>query len=85
MRFSTRNVRSRYRSGSITTAARKLERYNLYLEGVKKVRCNKGSMVRSGDYIFSMEKEINWEKDFCTPQIVSAVKRVQCVSDRISL
>jgi len=52
MRFSTWNVRSRYRSGSITTAARKLERYNLYLVGVKEVRCNKGGMVRAGDYIF---------------------------------
>ena len=40
-----------------------------------------------GIYIFSMEKEtkiINWEQDFCTPQIVSAVKRVEFFNDRMS-
>jgi len=68
MRFSTWNVRSLYRSGSLTAAARKLTRYKLDLVGVQEVRWEKGGMVRAGDYsFFSMEKEmkiVNWEQDF---------------------
>jgi len=47
-----------------------------------------GGTVRAGDYILSMEKEteiINWEHDFFVHyRIVSAVKRVGFVSDRMS-
>jgi hypothetical protein len=53
MRFGARNVRRWYRSGSITTAARKLRRYNLYLVGVKEVRWDKGGHGKSiGLYFF---------------------------------
>ena len=57
------NVRSPYRAGSLTAAARELARYKLDLVGVLEVRWEKGDTVRAGDYIFSMEKEmkiISW-------------------------
>jgi hypothetical protein len=47
-----------------------------------------GGTVRAGDYIFSVVKEtkiINWEKNFFVHhRMVSAVKRVEFVSDRTS-
>jgi exonuclease III len=69
MRFGMWNVKSLYRSGSRTAAARELARYKLDLLGVQEVRWDKGGTVRAGDYFFSMEKEIqiiNWEEDFRT-------------------
>jgi len=41
MRFVTWNVRSLYRTGSLTSAARELARYKLDLVGVQEVRCDK--------------------------------------------
>jgi hypothetical protein len=49
------NVNSLYASGSLTTIARELVSYKLYLMGVQKVRWDKGGTVKAGDYIFSME------------------------------
>jgi exonuclease III len=49
MRFGTWNVRSLYRSGSLTAAARELARYKLDLVGVQEVRWNKGDTVRARD------------------------------------
>jgi len=49
MRFSTWNVRSLYRTGSLTAAARELARYKLDLAGVQEVRWDKGGTVRAGD------------------------------------
>jgi exonuclease III len=69
MTFGTWNIRSLYRSGS---AVRELTRYKLDLVGVQEVRWDKGDMVRAGDYIFFYGKGtkiINWEQDFCTPQL----------------
>jgi len=43
MRFGTWNVRSLYRTGSLTVAARELARYKLDLVGVQKVRWIKGA------------------------------------------
>ena len=58
MSFDTWNVRSLYRSGSLTTAAGELARYKLDLVGVQEVRLDKGGTVRRGDYIFFyMKKE----------------------------
>jgi len=68
MTFGTWNVRSVYRAGSITAAARELLRYKLDLVDVQEVRWDKGGTATAGDYnFFSMEKEIkiiNWEEDF---------------------
>jgi exonuclease III len=44
MRFGTWNVRSLYRSGSLTTDVRESARYKLDLVGVQEVRCGKGAM-----------------------------------------
>ena len=44
MRFATGNVRSLYRSGSVTTVARELVRYKLDLVGVHEVRWDTGEM-----------------------------------------
>jgi hypothetical protein len=52
MRFGTWNVRSLYRSGSLTTVARELARNKLDLVGVHKVRWDKCGTVRERDYIF---------------------------------
>jgi hypothetical protein len=52
MRFGTWNVISLYRSGSLTTAARELARYELDLVGAQEVRWDKGGTVREGDYNF---------------------------------
>jgi len=66
MRFGIWNVRSLYRAGSLTAAARELARYELDLVGAQEVRWDKGGTVRAGDYNFSTDKEmkINWEQDF---------------------
>jgi hypothetical protein len=65
MRFQTRNVRSLYRSGFLTIAARKLASYSS-LVGVQ-VRWDKGGTVIAGDYNFFYRKGnkiISWEQDF---------------------
>ena len=49
MRFGMWNVRSLYRVGSVTAAARELKRYKLDLVGVQEVRWDK---ARAGDYNF---------------------------------
>ena len=67
MTFGTRNVRSIYRSSSLTAAARELARYKLDSVGVQEVRWDKGAHLEQGIIIFSMENEtkiINWEQDF---------------------
>ena len=52
--FGTRNVRSQYRSGSLTTVARKLSSYKLDVVGVQEVGWDKRGTARAGDYIFYM-------------------------------
>jgi len=54
---------------------------------VQEVRYDKGGAVRAGGYIFFSGKEtkiISWERLFVHYRIVSAVKRAEFVSDRIS-
>ena len=52
MRFGTWNVRSLYRTGSLTAVARELARCKLDLVGEQEVIWGKGGTVRSGDYNF---------------------------------
>jgi len=56
MRFGTWDVRSLYRTGSLTPAASELARYKLDIVRVREVRRDKESTVRAGGF-FSMEKE----------------------------
>jgi len=52
MRFCIWNVRTLYRSGSLTTVARELARYELDLVDIQEVGWDKGGTVKAGDYIF---------------------------------
>ena len=74
--LGTWNVRSLYRAGSLTAAARELARYKLDLVGVREVRWDKGGTVRAGDYNFFGGKLHNEElKDlYSLPNILRVVK-----------
>ena len=75
------------RPGSLTKFVRELARYKLGLVDIQGVRCDKGGTVRAGDYIFSMVKKtkiIKWEWGLYTHRIISTVKSVEFVSDRMS-
>jgi len=49
MRFGTWNVKSLYRAGSFTAAARELARYKLDIVGVQGVRWDREGTVGAGD------------------------------------
>jgi len=71
MRFGTCNVRSLYRSGSLTAGAMELARWKLHLEVCRRLGGKKEGTVIAVDYIFSMEdktKIIEWERGICGPQ-----------------
>ena len=85
MRFGTWNVRSLYRTRSLTTVSRELARYKLDLVGVQEVRWDNEGTVRAGDYIFSSGKgnENHLRTGFCVHhRIVTVVKKVEFLSDR---
>jgi cell wall-associated NlpC family hydrolase len=88
MRFGTWNLRSLFMSGSLTSVTRGLEKYKLSLVGVQKIRCNKVLTVRAGDCIFFCGQENENHQlgagHFVHHKILSAVKRVDFVSDRMS-
>jgi hypothetical protein len=88
MRFGTWNVRSLYRAGSLITVASEISKYKLDLVGVQEVRWDKGGTEPAGEYIFFQEKgNENHElrtNFFVHRRIITAVKRVEFVSDRIS-
>jgi exonuclease III len=88
MRFGTWNVRSLYRASSFTAAARKLAKYKSDLVDEQEVRWDKGGTVRAGDYNFfygrGKENHQMGIGFFVHPRIVTAVKRVEFVNDRVS-
>ena len=68
--------------------ARELARYKLDLVGVQEVRWEKGCTVQAWEYSFfygkANEKQSVGNWFFIHPRIVSAVKTVEFVSDRVS-
>ena len=88
MSFGTWNVRSLYRAGSLTAAARELARYKFDLAGVLEVRCDREGTVRAGDYNFFYGKlKENYQFGagfFVQNRTVPAVKIVEFVSDWMS-
>jgi exonuclease III len=88
MSFGTWNVRGLYRSGSLMTVARELGKYKLDLVGVQEVMWDKEGTVRAREYTFfygqGQENRQLGKGFFVHQRIVSAIKRVEFVSARMS-
>jgi hypothetical protein len=79
------------RFGTWNTVLRELSKYKLELVGVQEVRWEGSGTEPSGEYTFSTEMGMRVMKShelgtgyFVHKRIISAVKRVQFVSDRTS-
>jgi hypothetical protein len=81
-------IRSLCRAGSLTEAARELARYKLDLVGVQEVRWDKEDTIRVGGFNFFLWKRKRKHQlrrgCFVHQRIISAIKRVEFVSDRMS-
>jgi exonuclease III len=88
MRFGTWNVKTPYRPGSLKTVARELGKYKLDLVGVQEVRWDKGGTERAEDCTFfygAGNEDHQLGTGFLVhKRIMSAIKRVEFVSDRMS-
>jgi hypothetical protein len=89
MRLGTWIVMSLYRSGSFKTVARELGKYKLDFVGVQEVRWDKGGTERAKDYTFlygavNEDHQLGTGFFFVHKRIISAVRRVEFVSDRMS-
>jgi hypothetical protein len=88
MRFGTWNIRSLYRLGSLTTVVRELGKCKLDLVGVQNVIWKKGGTEQAEDYT-SFHGQENGDHQlgtgfFVHKRIVSAVRGVEFISDRMS-
>jgi exonuclease III len=88
MRFGTWNVRSLYRVGAIKSVVGKLEKYKSDLVGVQEVRWEGERYQTADNYTFFYGKgNVNHQLGtgfFILYIIISAVKRIEFVSDRMS-
>jgi hypothetical protein len=74
--------------GSLKTIARELGKYKLDLVGVQEVRWETGGTERAEDYTFFYGQG-NWDHQlgtgfFIRKRMVSAVRRVEFISNRMS-
>jgi hypothetical protein len=88
MRFELWNVRSLYRVGSLMKVSRELSIYMLDLVGAQEVRWEGGGTEPAGEYTFFYRKG-NEDHElgtgiFVHKRIISAFKRVEFVSERMS-
>jgi hypothetical protein len=82
MRFGTWNVRSLYRAGSLVTVSKELSKYKLDLVGVQVGW--EGSGTEPAEYTFFYGNHELGTGNFVHKRIISAVKRAEFVSDRMS-
>jgi endonuclease/exonuclease/phosphatase family metal-dependent hydrolase len=87
MRFGTWNVRSRHRTGALKTVVREFGKYKLDLVGVQEVRREKSGTEQAEDYTFFCGEGNGYHHlgtgFFIHKRIVSAVRTVQFISDRM--
>jgi hypothetical protein len=88
MRFGMWNVRSLCRAGLLGTVAEAVSKYKLDLVGLQEVRWGGGGTEPAGEYTFfygkGNENHELGKSVFIHKRIISAVERVEFISDRMS-